>query len=130
MTLSILAVLALYMVQVFVAASFKTVLAEDPAAATADHLRGKDQAPEPSVMGGRANRAVNNFKEALPVFLGVALLCTILGQVEGIAVTGAIVFFIARALYMPAYMVAIAGVRTAVWTVSWVGVGLMVSTLF
>ena len=58
MTIWILAVLALYMIQVFVPASVGTALSSDPKAATADHLRGRDNAPKLSLIGARAQRAV------------------------------------------------------------------------
>ncbi len=130
MVIWILAVLALYMVQVFVPTMFRTVLAPDAVAATTDHMRGKDNAPKLTVMGGRAQRALDNLKETLPVFLGVALLLQIQGTTDGLAQTGAMVFLIARVLYMPAYIVAIFGLRTATWTVGWVGIGMMVFALF
>lgn len=130
MVIWILAVLVMYMVQVFAAAVFKTALAKDRVAATADHMRGKDNAPEPSVMGKRAQRALDNLKETLPVFLAVALLLQIQGTTGSLAVSGAVVFLVARALYMPAYMVAIPGLRSAVWAVGWVGIGMMVWALF
>ncbi|MGK0348605.1 MAG: putative MAPEG superfamily protein [Myxococcota bacterium] len=130
MVILILAVLGMYMAQVFVPASFRTALAPDATTATADHLRGKDNAPELSVMGARAQRAVDNLKETLPVFLTVAVLLQIQGTTGGLAQSGAIVFLIARVLYMPAYMLAITGLRTTVWSIGWVGIFLMVLALF
>ncbi len=126
----ILAVLAMYMLQVFVPTTFGTALAPNAVAATTDHMKGKDNAPELTVMGKRAQRALNNLKETLPVFLAVALLLQIQGTTDGLAQTGAIVFLIARVLYMPAYMVAIFGLRTVTWAIGSVGIALMISALF
>ena len=126
----ILAVLALWVVQTFLAASFNTVFAPEPSAATLDHMKGKDHKPEPTKLGGRAERARNNMLEALPVFLAIALLLQIQGDASTLAQAGAAVFLGARILYIPAYLVAIMGVRTLVWAGGWVGLGLMIAALF
>lgn len=130
MTPWILAVLGLWLGQVFLAASFKTMLAPDPQAATADHLRGKDAAPEPSKVGGRAQRAKDNLQESLPIFLAVALLLEFQGDAGLLAQAGAATFLVARVLYVPAYLSAVFGLRSAVWTVGLVGLGIMVAALF
>jgi uncharacterized MAPEG superfamily protein len=130
MTLWILGVLGLWLAQVFLAASFKTVLAPDRAAATADHMRGKDHPPEVGVMGGRAERARVNLQESLPVFLGLALLHEIHGPPDLWAQVGAGVFLVGRVLYVPAYLSAIFGVRSGVWMVAMVGLALMAGALF
>lgn len=124
MTPWILAVLALWLAQIFFAASFKTVLSDDANAAAMDHMRAKDNAPELSVMGGRATRAQSNMMESLVIFLALALLAEIKGAPDQ-AVTGAMIFFIGRALYVPAYMVGIFGVRTLMWSIGFVGLGMM-----
>jgi len=111
----ILAVLALWVVQTFLAASFNTVLAPNRAEATLDHMKGKDATPEPTVLGGRADRARNNMLEALPVFLGIALLLQIEGQTGTLAQAGAAVFL---------------GVRSLVWGVGWIGLLMMIGALF
>jgi uncharacterized MAPEG superfamily protein len=118
-------VLALWVAQIFFAAGFRTVLASDPQRATLDHMKGKDLPPEPSLLGGRAARAQQNMAEALPVFLGLALLLEVQGDTSALAWQGAAVFLAARVLYVPAYLTGIFGVRTVVWSVGWVGLGMM-----
>ncbi len=129
MTPWILAVLALWVAQVFLAAGFKTVLAPDPQAAVHDHLRGKDRAPEPSIIGGRAARAQQNLAEALPVFLGLALLLEARGNPPVLAGQGAAVFLVARVLYVPAYLSGIVGLRSLVWAAAGVGLAMMVAAV-
>jgi uncharacterized MAPEG superfamily protein len=124
MTPWILAVLGLWLAQVFFAAGFRTVLADDAVGATMDHMRAKDDAPELSKMGGRAVRAQTNLSESLPIFLALALLLEIKGA-PGLAVTGAITFLVGRVLYVPAYMVGVFGLRTAMWAIGLVGLGMM-----
>ena len=68
--------------------------------------------------------------EALPVFLALALLNLIVGTAGPLAVNGAIVFLVARILYLPAYLSGIVAVRTLLWTVGWVGLVMMLIPLF
>lgn len=127
MTVWILAVLALWFAQVFYAASFKTVLADDPAAAMQDHVRGKDQPVTLSVHGARAQRAKQNLAESLPAFLALALLLEHQGVQDGLGVQGAVVFLVSRVLFVPAYHVAVPGLRSLMWTGGAVGLGMMVA---
>ncbi|MBX2797473.1 MAG: MAPEG family protein [Myxococcales bacterium] len=129
MTTWILAVLALWVAQTFLPTTMRLVQAPDMSNSTMDHLKGKDNAPELSIMGGRANRALDNLQQALPVFLTLALLLEIRGVTDSLAIQGAMVFFVARVLYVPAYMVGILGVRSTVWFASWVGLGMMIAAL-
>lgn len=84
-----------------------------------------------SPLAGRAHRALVNLQEAMPVFLTLALLHEIHGAsgsgaaVPADAQTGALIFLIARALYVPAYLSGVPGVRSLIWTGSWVGLGMM-----
>lgn len=130
MTTWILAVLGLWLAQAFFAAAFKTVLAPEPADAVADHLRGKDRAVQPSVLGGRAARAQANLSESLPVFLALALLFEMQeAPPPELATQGAIVFVVARVLYLPAYLAAVYGLRTLTWMGGLVGLGMMAYAL-
>lgn len=128
MTVWIVAGCALWFAQVFFAASFKTVLAADPATALQDHVRGKDAAPEPSILGGRAARAQANLAESLPVFFVLGVLLEIQGA-PTLGVQGAIVFLAGRALFVPAYLSALPGLRTLMWTVGATGLLMMAAAL-
>ena len=125
MTPWILAGLGLWLAQTFYAASFKTVLAADPDDAIQDHFRGKDQSVALSVHGARAQRAQQNLLESMLVFLPLALLLEFKGITEGLAMQGAIVFLAGRMLYVPAYHLALPGLRTLTWTVAVAGLGMM-----
>ncbi len=82
-----------------------------------------------SPLAGRAHRALVNLQEAMPVFLTLALLHEIHGASGGAvpeaARTGALIFLVARALYVPAYLSGVPGVRSVIWMGSWVGLGMM-----
>lgn len=124
MVLVILLVLALFVAQTFLPNRFR----EKPAAAgtstLVDMLGPRDDWKPLTGVGGRAQRALANMQEALPVFLTLALLNLILGT-GALATTGAIVFLVARVLYVPAYLSGIVGVRTLFWMASLVGLVLM-----
>ena len=129
MTPWILGALGLWLLQTFYAASFRTFLADDMAPAVSDHLRGKDAEVGVSVQGRRAERAQRNLLESLVVFVPLALLLEVRGISDGLAAQGAILFLAARVMYVPAYHLAIFGLRSTVWFAGFAGLGMMASAL-
>ncbi|MEZ4317812.1 MAG: MAPEG family protein [Myxococcota bacterium] len=130
MTLWILAVLALFVVQTLIPATFRWVVApSDRVGSLVTALGSRDAPPPMPVMGERAARALANLHEALPVFVTIALLLEIRGDPGSWAQGGAAVFLGARVLYVPAYLSGIPGVRSTVWVVSWLGLGAMLVEL-
>lgn len=109
----ILAVLGLFIVQTLMPATIRYLLA---GAGTAQRLRvalgSRDDQPPLSPLGGRAQRALDNMHEALPVFLALAILHVIQQTADPLANQGAALFLLARVLYVPAYLSAIPGVRS------------------
>jgi uncharacterized MAPEG superfamily protein len=128
----ILAVLALFVVQTLLPNVFRYARLEGRArqAALVDALGPRDQMPSAGVYGDRAARAVANMQEALPVFLTLALLHHFRPETSEWAVWGAAVFFGARVVFVPAYVFGIFGLRSVVWTLGWVGQGMMIAALF
>ena len=59
-------------------------------------LGPRDEPPPQTAMGGRAERALNNLSEAMPVFLTLALLHLIEGTSDRLAVLGGQIFLAAR----------------------------------
>ena len=118
----ILAVLGLFVLQTLLPASIRYL---GSAAGLGERLKvalgPRDQQPPMPALGGRAERALANLQEAMPVFLTLALLQVIHPHQEAQAIQGAQLFFGARLLYVPAYLSGIAGVRSLVWMVSWGG---------
>jgi uncharacterized MAPEG superfamily protein len=127
MVLVVLLVLALFVVQTLLPSRFR-----EPAPGKetlAESLGNRDHQRPLTVVGGRADRALANMHEALPVFLALALMNMIVGTAAGLAVTGATVFLVARAAYVVVYMVGIPVVRTLIWIAGWVGLALMIAPL-
>jgi uncharacterized MAPEG superfamily protein len=125
MVLLILLVLALFVIQTLLPACFGYLGAGRSFMAA---LGPRDDPPPQTRVGGRAERALANMQEALPVFLALALLNVFLGT-GALATTGATVFLIARVLYVPAYLAGITGVRTLIWAASVVGLVMMLGPI-
>jgi len=123
MVLLILLVLALFVIQTLLPASFR-YMGKDAGSNLVVALGPRDEPPPQSRVGGRAERALANMQEALPIFLTLALLNLFLGT-GAMAATGATVFLVARVLYVPAYMAGVTGIRTLFWIVGVVGLVMM-----
>ncbi|MBV8503691.1 MAG: MAPEG family protein [Paucibacter sp.] len=85
----------------------------------------RDNLPEPTAFAGRAERAARNTLENFVLFAALALVAQAAGAVNERVIFGANLFLWARIIYIPVYFAGIAFVRTAVWTASIVGLGIM-----
>ena len=74
--------------------------------------RDKDQ--ETSEFFGRANRALKNLFETLPIFIGLVLI-SIIKEVDNSSL--ALLWLISRAIYIPLYIFGVNYLRTAVWAI-------------
>lgn len=80
-------------------------------------------------LGGRLDRARANFLETFPFFVAVVLAAHLLQVHDGMTVLGAQLYFWARLLYVPAYAIGIPYLRSTIWTVSIVGIVLLLVAL-
>ena len=87
-------------------------------------LSNRDDLPEATPMGARAERAAANTKEGFLLFLALALVAHAAGLDEQV-LFGATLFFWARAVYLPLYIFGITVVRSVVWGVGVAGLVLM-----
>lgn len=127
MTPWILAVLGLFVAQTLLPPTLRYLVAGEGLGVRLWLALGpRDQEPPLPRLGARAQRALANMAEALPVFLTLALLHAQQGT-DGSR--GAAVFFVARALYVPAYLSGVPGVRSAVRVGSWGGLAMMMTAL-
>jgi uncharacterized MAPEG superfamily protein len=78
-----------------------------------------------SVLGRRLDRALKNLLETYPAYIALALALAVTGKTGGIAATGAILWIIARILYVVIYATGIPVIRTLVWLASIIGLVLM-----
>jgi uncharacterized MAPEG superfamily protein len=82
----------------------------------------RDQPPGPlSKAAGRLMRAYNNFRETFPLFAASVLLVVVTHRQTNASALGAQLYFWARLVYVPVYAFGIQWVRTMVWTVSVIG---------
>ena len=109
LTTIILLVLALYVVQIFLQ---ETSLYHFN---VWQILGNRDTRPEMSVIAARLDRAKHNMMEALPLFLGLALLALVKGADNSKVVQAATWFLVARAIYIPVYAAGIPVLRSMVW---------------
>ena len=63
------------------------------------------------------------------LFAAIALVAHALSPANSQVLQGAQVFFVARMVYIPVYYLGLKFVRTAVWTVSMVGLGMMLAAV-
>jgi uncharacterized MAPEG superfamily protein len=106
---------------------------------TATHDRGlawtagpRDGADEKPLgpLAGRAARALSNFQETYPAFIALALGLAVTGQTGGIGAVGAILWLVARLVYIPLYLLGIPYVRSLAWVAAMFGLLLMLIRFF
>ena len=129
MVLVILLVLALFVIQTLLPGRFREAPAPGEQGKLVENLGPRDHMRPLTVTGQRAARALANMHEALPVFLGLALMNLIVAPEASLAVTGAWVFLIARIVYVPLYLSGVPVVRTIAWVAGWFGLILMLIPL-
>jgi uncharacterized MAPEG superfamily protein len=83
-----------------------------------------------SIYAGRVTRGFYNLLETFVVFVALALALVVVGKAGGLGAWGAWVWLIGRILYVPAYIMGIPGVRTGLWSVSVIGLLMMLVDLF
>lgn len=115
----VLLVLALYVVQIFLQETslYRFNLWQI--------LGNRDARPEPSVIAARLDRAKNNMLEALPLFLGLAVLALVKGVDKGMVTNAAIFFLGARTAYVPIYAAGIPVLRSIVWLAGMIALFIM-----
>ena len=91
-------------------------------------LSNRDDIPEATPLGGRAERAAANSIEALVLFVPLALVAQLAGSTEQVML-GATIFFWARVAYLPIYLAGVIYLRSLVWGVGVAGLAMMVVAL-
>ncbi len=86
--------------------------------------RDGDDVPQ-GKLAGRAQRALDNFKETYPAFVALALGLAVADRTGGIGATGAILWFVARLVYHPLYLLGVPYLRSIAWLAAMLGLLLM-----
>ena len=82
----------------------------------------RDENSDTSIYEKRANRALKNLFETLPIFIGLVLL-SITKDVDNASL--AFFWLIARVFYVPIYILGVDYLRTVVWAISLTSLVLM-----
>lgn len=94
------------------------------------YLGSRDEEPVVNRYHGRAKRAARNFRENYPVFMALGLLVLVVpGADMGQAGLGAMLFVLARVVYLPLYLWPVLMLRSLAYTVGLIGLGLMALAL-
>lgn len=112
----------LLFVHVFVAVRFKTAQygREWNVGARDDEL------PPPTVMTGRSARAQANFAETFPIAIVALLGVVVAGRTSDLTALGGWLWLGARLAYLPLYLSGIRVIRTLGYTLSLVGLGMVI----
>jgi uncharacterized MAPEG superfamily protein len=85
----------------------------------------RDNLPAIEGWAGRAQRAHRNMLENFVLFAALVLVAQVAGKANAMTALGANLFFWARLVYAPVYLIGIPWVRTGVWGLSLVGLVLI-----
>jgi uncharacterized MAPEG superfamily protein len=118
--------LVLALVQILISAAFRTSETGLPYNASPRDVPSK--APVGKYTG-RFQRAEKNLLETLPVFIGFVLIAHSMDLHNGMTTLGAKLYFYARLAYLPLYALGIPYLRTVVWTVSIVGIVMLMKAV-
>ena len=112
----------LLFVHVFVATRFKTAQY-----GRKWNVGARDESlPPPSAVTGRTMRAQANFAETFPIAI-VALLGVVIAERTSYwTALGGWIWLGARVVYLPLYAAGVPGVRTVVWTIGTIGLGIVI----
>ncbi len=127
-TLLIVAELAVINWVLIVAASLIKSRAWTPSGMLAA-LGNRETPQEPGAFAGRTQRAANNMLENMVLFTALALVAVVGGVADPRVELGARIFFWARLVYVPIYMIGIPVARTAVWAISVIGMGMIFAAI-
>lgn len=94
------------------------------------NVGARDGEPKPLTgIAARLDRASRNFLETFPFFIAAVLAVTLTQRGNEHTALGAQLYFWARVAYVPVYAAGIPYVRTLIWTVSLVGLVMVIKPL-
>ena len=127
-TLMMLAELAVINWALIVAASLIKAKAWKPSGLLAA-MGNREGAVECTGFPARTDRAAKNMLENMVLFTALVVAASVGGAAGPTVELGARIFFWARIVYIPIYMIGIPVARTGVWAISVIGMGMMFASI-
>ena len=94
------------------------------------NLSARDgEAPPPRPVTARLQRAQANLFETLPLFAAAVLIVHVAERSSALTLWGCWLYLVARIVYVPLYAAGVPVLRTLVWTVSVVGLAMLLFAL-
>ena len=85
----------------------------------------RDEKFERGLYTARGERALRNFLETYPFFIALVLAAELSGSKDWYTATGAIIYLVARVVYIPFYIAGLGYLRTTAWTIAGIGLAMM-----
>lgn len=90
----------------------------------------RDEVRAPLVgVAGRLARALDNFGETFPLFAALAVAVVVAGNSGALSRWGAGLYVAGRVAYLPLYVLGVPLVRSLVWNVAALGIGVLLVAL-
>ena len=113
--------MVLLLVHIFAAAQVKT-----QQYGTKWNMGARDESlPSISPLGGRLSRAQANFMETLPIAIVALIGVVVAGRTSDTTALGGWIWLGARVAYLPVYALGIPMIRTLIFLVSLIGIGMV-----
>jgi len=94
------------------------------------NMSARDGATPPlAPIAERLKRAQDNLFETLPIFIAAVLIAHVAGRESAQTALGAQIYLAGRLVYVPLYAFGVPVLRSVVWVVSIVGLGMVVTSL-
>ena len=85
--------------------------------------------PPLSATANRLKRAQDNLFETLPLFIGAVLIAHVADRNGDLTYWGTLLYLLGRIVYVPLYAFGVRNVRSLVWMVSLVGLGMVAAAI-
>lgn len=85
----------------------------------------RDREPNFGMKAQRAGRALRNFLETYPLFIALAVVAELANRHGALTQWGAILYVVARVVYLPLYIMGGGMIRSTVWSLALLGLVMM-----
>lgn len=107
-----------------------TAMLRDQETGIAYSIGARDaEAPPPRPVTARLQRAQANLFETLPLFAAAVLVAHVAGREGTLTLWGCWLYLGGRIVYLPLYAAGVPLLRSLVWTVSLVGLGMVLAAI-